>query len=183
MQDALTQMSRFSEPLLEVYHVLPATKRKRSTSGHSVAQAVRRNADGAEFVAKFYLNREIFLREDALRQHPVFFKLLPPAREREANGAARLRGPNGCVFPPFAIVDSGVSLKDWCTLESRSYGQRLQALCAIAEELSVLHDAGLAHCGLHPRNVLWLPMGAKWNLVDFGHAVQIGAPLLTCTCT
>lgn len=177
MQEALTQMSRFSEPLLDVYHVLSPAQRKCGASGQTIAQAVRRNADGAEFVAKFYLDRELFDREDNLRANPAFFKLLPPARVREPNGGARLRAPNGCVFPPFVIVDNGVSLKDWCDMEPRSFAVKLEALCALAKELETLHEAGLAHRGLHPRNVLWLPIGQRWTAVDFGNAAQIGAPL------
>ena len=177
MQEALTQMNRFGEPLLDMYHLLSPAQRKRAESGHSVAQAVRRNADGADFVAKFYLDRDLFDREQALRGNSAFFKLLPPARQWEANGAATLRGPNGCVFPPFAILDNGVSLADWCAAEAHSLAARLEVLCALAGELVAMHEAGLVHRGLHPRNVLWLAIGERWRAVDFGNAAQLGAHL------
>ena len=168
-------MNRFGEPLQDVYHVLPPTQRKRGESGRSIAQAVRRNADGADFVAKFYLDRDAFDRENALRQHPSFFHLLPPVRQHEANGAAHLRAPNGCVFPPFVVVDNGVSLADWCEAAPHSLAARLETLCALAAELVAMHEAGLVHRGLHPRNVLWLAIGDRWKVVDFGNAAQRGA--------
>jgi hypothetical protein len=180
VQESLSQMSRYGEPLMDVYQVLAPAQRKRGLCGQSLAQAVRRNADGAEFVAKFYLDRNLFDREESLRENTAFYHLLPPVRQRESNGCARLRAPNGSVFPPFVIVDNGVSLKDWCDMEPHSYAERLHALCALAEELCTLHEAGLAHQGLHPGNVLWLPIGKRWRVVDFGHAAQIGAaPIVT----
>lgn len=170
-------MNRFGEPLLDVYHVLSSAQRSRSPSGQTVVQAVQRNADDAEFVAKFYVDRELFHREESLRGNPTFSMLLPPTRQREANGGARLRAPNGCVFPPFVIQHSAVNLSEWCNMEPRTFAVRLEALCAVAQQLCTLHEAGLVHRGLHPRNVLWLQMGEGWRLVDFGHAVQPGAAL------
>jgi hypothetical protein len=178
VQEALTQMNRYGDALLDMYQVLPPARRKRGMSGQSVTQAIRRNADEAEFIVKFYLDQKgLFEREENLSANPTFFNLLPPVRQREANGGARLRAPNGTVFPPFVILECGASLKDWCDAEPRTYAARLEALCAVADELRSLHEAGLAHLGLHPHNIIWLPLAQKWRAVDFGHAAQLGAHL------
>ncbi|WP_330183480.1 protein kinase [Nocardia sp. NBC_01503] len=133
-------------------------------------------------------------RDVALKVLPVELASDPDYRrrfEREAQLAARLRGPHivpihtfgeldGRLFIDMELVD-GTDLADVLAHRGPLTPARAVDLVAqIAEALDVAHEAGLIHRDVKPSNVVVLPGGFAY-LIDFGLAREVGQTALTST--
>jgi serine/threonine protein kinase len=93
-----------------------------------------------------------------------------------ADGAIRSRA--GFPFPPFIIMERGITLAKWLQSPRDSLAI-LSMFKECAELLEKLHAAGQAHRDLKPDNILLMLQTQAWRLIDFGIAAPIGAPLVT----
>ena len=99
---------------------------------------------------QFYSNdTEGFERENALYRHPQIRETLPPVHGGSSNHDGATRSPSGFVFPPYLILERGVSLSEWL-LQPRSSLSVLNMFFDVTKQLVRLHRAGHAHRDLKP---------------------------------
>ncbi|MEV6069921.1 protein kinase [Nocardia sp. NPDC052001] len=144
---------------------------------------------------------QVWLAQDTRMGRDVALKVLPADLatdmdyrrrfEREAQLAARLRGPHivpihnfgeldGRLFIDMELID-GTDLDD--VLKHRGAfapAAAVDMVEQIASALDMAHDAGLIHRDVKPSNVVVLPSGFAY-LIDFGLARGAGSTALTST--
>lgn len=144
---------------------------------------------------------QVWLAQDTRMGRDVALKVLPAELatdveyrrrfEREAQLAARLRGPHivpihnfgeldGRLFIDMELID-GTDLAD--VLEHRGSfapADAVEMIAQVAAALDVAHEAGLIHRDVKPSNVVVLPNGFAY-LIDFGLARGAGQSALTST--
>ena len=102
--------------------------------------------------------------------------VLPPLFDANAAGVVRSR--TGYPFPPYLVMERGLTLAQW--LKTRR--DPLGILCMFkdcAVLLATLHAGGQVHRDLKPDNILSMMQSQEWKLIDFGIAAAIGTgPLL-----
>lgn len=108
---------------------------------------------------------------------------------REATLAARLSHPNiahvvdagtdadGAAFVVLELVD-GPTLRQALADGTLSHAERLEILAQVADALEHTRRSGLIHTDITPSNVLLERRTTGWRakVVDFGLAVEVGAP-------
>ncbi|WP_228566784.1 serine/threonine-protein kinase [Nocardia sp. SYP-A9097] len=144
---------------------------------------------------------QVWLAQDTRMGRDVALKVLPAELatdmdyrrrfEREAQLAARLRGPHivpihnfgeleGRLFIDMELID-GTDLDDVLTHRGAFVpAAAVDMVGQIAAALDMAHDAGLIHRDVKPSNVVVLPSGFAY-LIDFGLARGAGQTALTST--
>ena len=112
--------------------------------------------------------------ERALYRHPQIHDTLPPIHGGADNADGAVQSPSGFVYPPFLVLERGVSLSEWLTLQRSSLAV-LNMFFDVAKQLVRLHRAGHVHRDLKPANLLWMLQTQCWKLIDFGISGEIGA--------
>lgn len=90
------------------------------------------------------------------------------------NSSAEALSQSGYAFPPYIVLERGLTLKEWAKQE-RSFGEILGLVERLAHLLNVLHASQRVHRDLKPANVLYLLQSTQWRLLDLGIAAKIGA--------
>ena len=122
-----------------------------------------------------------FEAEVLLYRNPVLARTLPQLLHASDNSTGSARSRSGFTFPPFLILERGITLDAWAAQGARGFGEVLTMLEHVAELLRVLHDAGLVHRDVKPANTLFLLHSLSWKLLDVGIVERTGAaPLLPC---
>ena len=62
---------------------------------------------------------------------------------------------SGYVFPPYIILERGVTCEAWLQ-QPRRFSEHLTLLEQAAELLAKLHALGRVHCDIKPANVLYM---------------------------
>lgn len=76
-------------------------------------QFARGRFTAEEVAIKFFTRRDAFEREAALYRTAALSALMPHISVLESNAAAKVRTPQGYVFPPFMVVERGEPLDEW----------------------------------------------------------------------
>jgi hypothetical protein len=135
------------------------------------------------FAARRFFNaRGDFEAEVAMYTHPVLRETLPSLLYAYSNADGSLRSRSGFVFPPFLVLERGVTLKAWRNAGARSFFEAAAMVESVAALLATLHGAGYVHRDLKPDNVLHLLHSGAWRLLDLGIVARAGGPLPPLFC-
>ena len=88
--------------------------------------------------------------------------------------AGNVTSPSGHPFPPFLVLERGVSAAEWLR-ERRSGPAVLNLFFDVAAQLVRLHRAGRVHGALAPGAVLWMLQTHTWKLIKFAPPADSGA--------
>ena len=139
---------------------------------HPPATATQRH-----MLRRFFHNAQEFVEELALYRDPVLQQALPQLIHASDNAGSAVRSRSGYAFPPFVVLERGLTLKEWVKQE-RSFGEIMSMVEHLAHLLNVLHTSGRVHRDLKPLNILYLLQSTQWRLLDLGIAAKVGASLL-----
>ena len=124
--------------------------------------------------SRFFNRASDYAIEERMYHNTDIKQTLPELFAAGANGDGALRARSGYVFPPFLVMERGMTLAEWVQ-------QRRDALAVLsmfkdcAALLATLHAAGHVHRDLKPDNVLLMLQTQAWRLIDFGIAAPSGA--------
>jgi serine/threonine protein kinase len=99
--------------------------------------------------------------------------VLPALYAASSNSDSAVRTHDGYVFPPFLVMERGMTLAEWIG-EPRPSLAVLSLFSEVANLLKQVHAANYAHRDLKPDNVLLLLQTQAWRLIDFGIAAPLG---------
>ena len=125
---------------------------------------------------RFFFKPEEFEEELALYSDPVLSKALPTVRFSSDNRDCSARSRSGFVFPPFIVLERGVTLAKWAAERQRTAASVVLMMEEVGKLLAGLHDAGLVHRDIKPGNTLYLLRSTTWRLLDVGIVAKAGAP-------
>jgi hypothetical protein len=94
---------------------------------------------------QFFYEEAEFEEETAFYSHPVLRTILPAILFATNNANAGLVSPRGFVFPPFLVLERGITLTAWGTQEKRGFFEITTMIERVAELLKALHDANFVH--------------------------------------
>jgi serine/threonine protein kinase len=100
---------------------------------------------------------------------------LPEIYDATDNADGRIQSHSGFIFPPFIIMERGVTLQEWLRVP-RAFMAVMHMFHDLASQLVVLHGAGYVHRDLKPDNIIWMLQTQVWKLLDFGIAASAGVP-------
>ena len=100
--------------------------------------------------------------------------VLPDLFASAANGDGAVRARSGFAFPPFLVMERGMTLAEWVQAPRDALAV-LSMFKDCAALLATLHAAGHVHRDLKPDNVLLMLQTQAWRLIDFGIAAPAGA--------
>ena len=124
---------------------------------------------------RFFTTLEDYYTEIGFYGQPAFRSCLPRLVQAADNADARVQAPDGFVFPPFVVLDRGMTLGQWLATPRVP-----SAVVAMATEvlklLGQLHAGGNVHRDVKPQNLLLTMHSQEWRLLDFGIVARVGAP-------
>lgn len=167
-----------TEAAWEAGHALPAAKVLRTLQtfdesavlllarrdGHaSVLKVERRRRDGSPITSV----------RARLAHEAAMLDALPAGIAPAVLGLGEVDGRFALELEHVAGTDVATAADEWCKRAGPAAAAQLLALLrAVARQYARLHDAGVLHADVHPRNVLVLA-DASVRLIDFGMAVSI----------
>ena len=113
---------------------------------------------------------------------PALQSIVPELFAGSENGDSQCRARNGYVFPPFLVMERGMTLAEWVQQEPEALSV-LSMFKACAALLARLHAAGQVHRDIKPDNVLLMLQTQAWRLIDFGIAAPVGADCVSALWT
>ena len=125
-------------------------------------------------LCRFFPSLADYECECALYSRPKLAHVLPALVQAVPNHDQTVRSRSGYAFPPFIVMDRGVTLHAWKETHRR-FPAVLGMALELAELLATLHEAGQVHRDLKPANVLLSMHTQEWRLLDLGSAATIGA--------
>lgn len=122
-----------------------------------------------------------YSRESTIVSHPRLRTTLPPAFAVNENLDANAPGgiltaTNGFKFPPFIVLERGVSLADWQQRQPLTFALTINMLYEVARLLQTAHGVGRVHRDVQPENLLLMVQSQAWKFSDFGVGASVGAP-------
>ena len=96
----------------------------------------------------FNLKRE-YQAELQLYQEPVLRQILPKLLDATDNASGDVRSRSGFVFPPFLVLERGMTLQHWAE-QARGFGEVVSMVERLASLLEVLHASGRVHRDMKP---------------------------------
>ena len=126
-------------------------------------------------VRRYFLEEQDFKEEVALYRDPVLSQALPALLHASANADGAARSRSGFQFPPFVIMERGITLSAWAAERERGLGEVATMVDGIAKLLAGIHAAGLVHRDIKPANTLYLLKSTTWKLLDVGILARSGA--------
>jgi serine/threonine protein kinase len=129
---------------------------------------------------RFFFNKRDYLVETSFYENKAFRQCLPELAHASDNKDGRVVSRSGYRFPPFMVLDRGVTLKDWLKVK-RNPSAVLAMIGEVLELLQQLHGSGYVHRDLKPENLLFVFHTQQWRLLDFGIAATSGVePVELC---
>ena len=113
----------------------------------------------------------------AFYEKSIFRACLPELLMATDNATRQHVSRSGYAFPPFMVLDRGITLAEWSKSE-RSHSAVLSMAAEVLRLLELLHRAGSVHRDIKPANLLLIMHTQHWRLLDFGIAAPAGAPPL-----
>lgn len=136
-------------------------------------------------VFRFFLSEEDYTRETAFYERDEYRACLPGLKRATTNADCAVVSRSGQAFPPFMVVDHGVTLAQWL-LAPRSPSAVLTMALEVLDLLKTLHESGTVHRDIKPHSLLFVLHTLSWRLVDFDIAAPAGTPglwwCLKCVC-
>jgi hypothetical protein len=93
---------------------------------------------------RLFHRRDEFEAEVALYRNPVLRRVLPKLRRASDNANGAVRSRSGYAFPPYFVLERGMSMRDWRRQE-RTHHEFTMMVERIALLLVVLHAADYVH--------------------------------------
>ena len=114
---------------------------------------------------RFFHIAQEFEEEVALYQDPVLRAVLPAILHASDNANGAERSQSGYVFPPFMVLERGVTMREWAE-RGRNFFEVSTMVESVCTMLATLHGSGLIHRDLKPgaHPYLHAPRlhGARW---------------------
>ena len=129
---------------------------------------------------RFFLSVADFEKESACYLQDVFRACLPGLQQATLNADQAIVSRTGYPFPPFMVLDRGVTLSQWLE-DSRSPSAVLTMASEVLELLAKLHASGTVHRDIKPANLIFVLHSLRWRLLDFGIVAPVGAPISDST--
>jgi hypothetical protein len=127
-------------------------------------------------LCRFFLTKRDFLLEIGFCENSAFRQCLPELAYATDNEDGRVVSRSGYRFPPFLVLDRGVTLVDWLHVK-RNPSAVLGMAIDVLELLEHLHSSGFVHRDLKPDNLIFILHTQQWRLLDFGITATAGANL------
>ncbi|CAK9096702.1 unnamed protein product [Durusdinium trenchii] len=164
----------------------------------SEAFAAQRAALLSRGIANARIVKEVTVQEEANGEEPGLATGQSAAQHvdkveawQHLSNALSVRVQDGAFFPTIVGVDkagkpfpwmafeyAGETLLKVLSVDGPFQPQKARNLAAqVRSALKVLHDVGICHCDLHPRNVLWQRGIERAKLVDLGMSEFWKGPL------
>jgi hypothetical protein len=122
---------------------------------------------------RFFLHQTDYLLERGFYDSATFAQCMPQLMHADDNAKGTIVSRSGYRFPPFLVLDRGVTLTQW--LDVKRFPSAMWAMAAeVLELLALLHQSGSVHRDLKPENVLFIFHTQQWRLLDFGIAANVG---------
>ena len=96
---------------------------------------------------RIFHSRDEFEEEVALYRDPALASIMPDLLYANDNESGSVRSLSGYAFPPFFVLERGVTLLTW-TEEVRNFFEVSTMVEALARLLDSLHEAGYVHRGI-----------------------------------
>jgi serine/threonine protein kinase len=125
-------------------------------------------------MCRFFHKQRDYEIEEGMYNAPAIKPLLPDLYA-SGNGNGAVRSRDGFPFPPFLVMERGMTLAEWLQ-KPRDSLAIFSMFKDCAELLAKLHDAEQAHRDLKPDNVLLMLHSQSWRLIDFGIGAPLGEP-------
>ena len=116
---------------------------------------------------RFFFELKEFEDESGLYRHPILSQVLPSVLHADSNTAGKVVSRSGYAFPPFIVLERGMTLTEWCQ-QKRGFFEVSRMVESLANLLATLHGAGFVHRDIKPDNVLYLTHSTVWRLLDMG---------------
>jgi hypothetical protein len=150
---------------------MPST---RTLPKHICTYCIRHFTQTACARRRLFHRRDEFEAEVALYRNPVLRRVLPELRRASDNGDGAVRSRSGYVFPPFFILERGITLREWRQQERGRHEVSIMVE-QVAQLLAVLHAASYVHRDIKGDNMLYLLHSMQWRLLDLGIVARAGA--------
>ena len=153
------------------YHLLPQRVRGDAT----VLQRCYDPKDETPLVAKFFPNREAYDNYSALHAANAVSVAMPARHRTFTNDESIYRSPAGFVFPPFVIVEHGMSLDEWRATQ-RPATEATSMFFDLANHILSLHNQRKVYRDFSPRNIVYMEASGSWRLLRIERCATQGAP-------
>ena len=90
-----------------------------------------------------------FEEEVALYRDPVLRAVLPAILYASANANGDVRSQSGYVFPPFMVLERGITMREWVK-SGRNFFEVSTMVDSLCTMLDTLHASGRMHRDLKP---------------------------------
>jgi serine/threonine protein kinase len=124
-------------------------------------------------LCRFFQRLEDYEEEHRMYEVAAVKPTLPQLYASSNNIDGIAQTLDGYVFPPFLVMERGMTLAEWIT-SPRSSLAVLSLFSDVARLLAQVHAANYVHRDLKPDNLLLMLQSQAWRLIDFGIAAPIG---------
>jgi serine/threonine protein kinase len=131
---------------------------EQASGTQGVVNFARSERGGVEqFAIKFFIRGKVEYDEEVgLYERPELRNLLPELLMHSENADRSLRSRSGFTWPPFMVMERGVTLNGWLSKRPRAFAEILHMFGQLATLLAGLHKAGFVHRDIKPDNALYL---------------------------
>ena len=123
---------------------------------------------------RFYRHARDYESDEAVCSSAATAAIAPDVYAGSANADGAARSRNGYAFPPFLVMERGMTLAEWAA-RRRTLLETLAMCRDCATLLATLHAAGRVHRDLKPDHVLLTLQTQRWRIIDFSRAGLKGA--------
>jgi serine/threonine protein kinase len=154
------------------YHLLP----KRIRGSTTILQHCYDPKDDTPLIGKFFPNRESYDKYTALHEVTAVSVAMPIRHRTFTNDESIYRSPSGFIFPPFVILEFGLTLDEWRS-KPQPTSEATAMFYDLANHLLALHNQDKVYKAFSPKNVMFMKSNSSWRLLRMERCAKKSAAL------